>query len=62
MLQLFQKPLLFNIVENLNDRLDGSICDTHLVRPDALTKLIKSQHLHDTWQIINPNKSEFIYH
>ena len=52
----------FNMVENLNDRLGGSICNTHLVGSNALTKLIKNQNLHETWRKINPNKSEFTYH
>ena len=49
-----------NMVENLKDRLGGSICNTHLAGSNALTKLIKN--LHETWQKINPNKSEFTYH
>ena len=49
----------FNFVENLNDRSGGSICNTHPVRSQALSKLIQNQNLQDTWRKMNPRKSRF---
>ena len=51
----------FNMVEDRNDRTDGSVCNTHLVGSEALIKWIQGQILHDTWQKMNPHKSEFAY-
>ena len=52
----------FNMVENLNDRSGGSICNTHLVGSQALSKLIQNQNLQDTWRKMNPHKSRFTHH
>ena len=49
------------MVEDRNDRTDGSVCNTHLVGSEALIKWIQGQILHDTWQKMNPHKSEFAY-
>ena len=52
----------FNMVEDLNDRFEGSICNTHLVGFQALSNIIQNQSLQDTWRKMNPHKSEFTYH
>ena len=49
------------MVEDLNDRFGGSICNTHLVGSQALSNLIQNQNLQDTWRKMNPHKSEFTY-
>ena len=51
----------FNFVENLNDRSGGSICNTHPVGSQALSKLIQNQNLQDTWRKMNPRKSRFTH-
>ena len=50
------------MVEDLNDRFEGSICNTHLVGSQALSNIIQNQSLQDTWRKMNPRKSEFTYH
>lgn len=52
----------FNLVEDLNDRTDGSVCNTHLVGSEALTEIIQGQNLHETWWKMSPHKSKFTYH
>ena len=49
------------MIEDLNDRFGGSICNTHLVGSQALSNLIQNQNLQDTWRKMNPHKSEFTY-
>ena len=51
----------FNMVENLNDRSGGSICNTHLVGSQALSKLIQNQNLQDAWRKMNSHKSQFTH-
>ena len=51
----------FNFVENLDDRSGGSICNTHPVGSQALSKLIQNQNLQDTWRKMNPRKSRFTH-
>ena len=51
----------FNFVETLNDRSGGSICNTHPVGSQALSKLIQNQNLQDTWRKMNPRKSRFTH-
>ena len=50
------------MVEDLNGRFGGSVCKTHLVGSQALSKLIQNQNLQDTWRKMNPHKSKFTYH
>ena len=50
------------MVEDLNDRFEVSICNTHLVGSQALSNIIQNQSLQDTWRKTNPHKSEFTYH
>ena len=50
------------MVEDLNGRFGGSVCKTHLVGSQALSKLIQNQNLQDTWRKMNPHKSRFTHH
>ena len=52
----------FNIVEELKERLVGTINNTHLLGYENLKKLIQIQNLHDTWKKVNPEKIELTYH
>ena len=49
------------MVENLNDRSGGSICNTHLVGSQAISKLIQNQNLQDAWRKMNSHKSQFTH-
>lgn len=52
----------FNMVLEFRDRMDGTICNTHLAGSVSLNKLIKTQKLLDTWRKINPEKIDLTYH
>lgn len=39
----------FNMVEDLKHRFGGSICNSHLIGFQALSKLIQKQNLEETW-------------
>ena len=52
----------FNMVLELRDRIGSTICKMHLAGSVSLNKLINTKKLHDTWQKVNPGKTDYTYH
>ena len=52
----------FNMVTDLKDRVEGNICNKHLVRSISLNQIVNTQTFLDTWRKRNPTTVDLTYH